>query len=287
MPGDSGKSLVLRSSPIPMGDQYADGKAAQVWELFIGDKNSRTSTYRSFLVNLLRERGCKRILDVACGTGIDSVMLVEEGFQVVSIDASDKMLKYALKTRWDRRKEANFDRWVIEEANWLTLSDDIQHILTEGHFDAVICLGNSFAHMLDTFGDQREQKQAINHFKKCLKPGGLLLIDHRNYDAIIETGQAPSKCIYYNSSLKTDITSSVLYVGGAPQQVILDYEMHVGNGEISNFRLFYHPHMLKTFSGTLQEIFGKSADHLIYGDFQPLELAEEPGFFIHVIERND
>lgn len=52
-----------------MRDQYADGKAAKVWEAFIGDKSSRTDNYKTFLVELLRERGCKRILDVACGTG--------------------------------------------------------------------------------------------------------------------------------------------------------------------------------------------------------------------------
>lgn len=50
-------------------DQYANGKAAKVWEVFIGDNNKRTSVYKNFLVNLLREKGCKRILDVACGTG--------------------------------------------------------------------------------------------------------------------------------------------------------------------------------------------------------------------------
>lgn len=38
-------------------------------------------------------------------------MLVEEGFSVTSVDASDKMLKYALKERWDRRKEPAFDKW--------------------------------------------------------------------------------------------------------------------------------------------------------------------------------
>lgn len=110
-------------------------------------------------------------------------MLLEEGFEVVSIDASDKMLKYALKARWNRRKEPEFDKWgknklvvfkifvsvgyqqymhfplfsVIEEANWLTLYDDIEKIIGAG-FDAVICLGNSFAHMLDSYGDQRDQK---------------------------------------------------------------------------------------------------------------------------------
>lgn len=108
-------------------------------------------------------------------------MLLEEGFEVVSVDASDKMLKYALKARWNRRKEPAFDQWgtfiliiydlfcqmsynfiffvVIEEANWLSLYDDIEQLVGDG-FDAVLCLGNSFAHLMDTYGDQREQKYA-------------------------------------------------------------------------------------------------------------------------------
>lgn len=50
-------------------DQYADGRAAKVWEIFIGDKSSRTDNYKNFLLELLRSKGCRRILDVACGTG--------------------------------------------------------------------------------------------------------------------------------------------------------------------------------------------------------------------------
>lgn len=38
-------------------------------------------------------------------------MLLEEGFEVVSCDASDKMLKTALEERWRRRKESAFDQW--------------------------------------------------------------------------------------------------------------------------------------------------------------------------------
>ena len=41
--------------------------------------------------------------------------LVEEGFSVVSTDASDKMLKYALKERWARRKDDRFDAWGKEK----------------------------------------------------------------------------------------------------------------------------------------------------------------------------
>ena len=47
---------------------------------------------------------------------------------------------------------------VIEEANWLTLPQDL-----EGHegYDAVVCLGNSFAHLPDISGDQSEHRLTI------------------------------------------------------------------------------------------------------------------------------
>ncbi|KAF7269457.1 glycine N-methyltransferase [Rhynchophorus ferrugineus] len=276
-------------------DQYADGKAAKVWEVFIGDKNSRTQNYKNFLVGLLRDKGCRRILDVACGTGIDSIMLLEEGFEVVSVDASDKMLKYALKARWNRRKEAAFDKWIIEEANWLTLYDDIEDIVGEG-FDAVICLGNSFAHLLDSFGDQREQKQALRNFEKCVKPGGFLLIDHRNYDSIIDTGKTATKCIYYNPKHTTDIRTSVLYVSGRPALVTLDYLIDLKSDDeksdiiypeecISEFRLSYYPHRLKVFTEMLEKAFGENSKYRLYGDFKVLEQIESPNFYIHVVEK--
>lgn len=194
---------------------------------------------------------------------------------------------------------------VIEEANWLTLYDDIKDLIGTG-FDAVICLGNSFAHMADNFGDQREQKQAIKNFEKCLKPGGLLIIDHRNYDNIMETGQTPGKSIYYNVSFlfsfyeyiqqclflsqtkhSVDIKTSVLYVAAKPQSVIMDYFIEV-DGDSSEFRLSYYPHQLKDFKKTLQEIFNYTKKHEIFGDFKSiknLNCEENPAFFIHMVEK--
>ena len=49
---------------------------------------------------------------------VDSILMVEEGFDVTSVDASDKMLKYALKLRWLRRKEPAFDKWGKWQKWW-------------------------------------------------------------------------------------------------------------------------------------------------------------------------
>ena len=50
-------------------DQYADGKAARVWQMYIGGTSKRTQIYKKFLVDILKKNNCRTIFDVACGTG--------------------------------------------------------------------------------------------------------------------------------------------------------------------------------------------------------------------------
>ncbi|XP_050681762.1 glycine N-methyltransferase [Leptidea sinapis] len=281
-----------RSQGIPsegVKDQYADGKAARVWKKYIGDSNQRTKNYRDFLSGILKKHGCVRVLDAACGTGIDSMMLLDEGFQVVSVDASDKMLKHALKARWEKRKDPRYDEWVIEEASWETLPKDVESFLPRARFDAVICLGNSFAHLLDEFEDQRTQRMCLENFAKVLKPGGLLIIDHRNYDAMIDSGATPGHSIYYNCSYPVDIKTSVLVVRGKPELVALDYCIMPGDDadstDRSEFRLCYYPHKLERFTKMLDEAFNNRCKHSIYADFQPLDRVSNPAYYIHVMEK--
>merc|ERR1712004_717013 len=123
-----------------VADQYADGVAAQNWLLYIGEQENRTSNYKNFLINTLKEKKCYTILDAAAGTGVDSVMLIEEG-------------------------------------NWMTLPKDVK---TPGAgYDAIICMGNSFPHLIDDHGDFRDHKTCIQNMYDMLKPGGILIIDHR------------------------------------------------------------------------------------------------------------
>lgn len=226
---------------------------------------------------------------------VDSIMLAEEGFSVTSVDASDKMLKYALKERWNRRHEPAFDKWVIEEANWMTLDKDVPQP-PGGAFDAVICLGNSFAHLPDCKGDQSEHRLALKNIASMVRSGGLLVIDHRNYDHILSTGCAPpGKNIYYKSDLTKDITTSVLTVNNKAHMVTLDYTVQVpgagqdGSPGLSKFRLSYYPHRLASFTELLRAAFGGKCQHSVLGDFKPYKpgQASIPCYFIHVLKRTD
>ena len=83
-----------------------------------------------------------------------------------------------------------------------------------------------------------------------LKPGGILIIDHRNYDYILKNGKAPKKNIYYNSQNIKSIKTQIIYEDNKPRRIVLDYKMDVeGDGD---FVLSYQPWTLAEFSSLLK-----------------------------------
>lgn len=82
----------------------------------------------------------------------------------------------------------------------------------------------------------------------------------------------------------TDIKTSVVYVGGKPSLITLDYVIKTGN-ENNEFRLSYYPHKLNTFSSMLKECFGQRINHDIFGDFKQLNENSNPAFYIHLVEK--
>ena len=60
----------------------------------------------------------------------------------------------------------------------------------------------------------------LNNFKRLLKPGGILIIDHMNFDNILRTGNIFSNSL--NSSNNLDFNTKIVYVDNKPSSVILD-----------------------------------------------------------------
>lgn len=57
------------------------------------------------------------------------------------------------------------------------------------HFYCLTCLA---------LGDLQKHKIAIKQFYNLLKPGGILFVDHRNYDSILDLGVVPhGPNVYY------------------------------------------------------------------------------------------
>lgn len=287
-----------RTSSISAPDQYKDGIAASVWEAYIGE--DRESRYKEWLVQTLRLHNCVKVLDVACGTGVDSRMLIEEGFKLTSCDLSDNMLDVAR----DTKKAKKYSDWVIRQADWMKLPTQLDDISPD--FDAVICMGNSFAHLPDDLNKQEAQQKAIANFRSMLKPGGILIIDHRNFDYIIKNGRAPAQNIYYKSTWNCKVDTT-LHRNSAKEvtSIVLDYAMTVpmevqqkmridldGDNDQVTFQLSYFPHYLEKFNSLLLRAFeyganDTTAPHQIYGDFVPIEFAENPAYFIHVITKQE
>lgn len=108
----------------------------------------------------LKPHGCKRILEVACGTGRLMAIMEENGYEVTGLDLSQKMLKIA-------RKRCKGE----------LLMQDMRDILIGKPFDALICLGGSFGYMLT----DEDVNKALKGFNRALRGGGILMFD--SFDA--------------------------------------------------------------------------------------------------------
>ncbi|MGH3505273.1 MAG: class I SAM-dependent methyltransferase, partial [Nocardioidaceae bacterium] len=163
-------------------DEYVTG-FVEKWDDLI-DWRKRYESEGRFFVDLLKSRGVRSVLDVATGTGFHSVRLLEEGFDAVSADGSPEMLVKA----FENGQAYGGHLLQIIHADWRWLNRDVHQT-----FDAVICLGNSFTHLFS----ERDRRKALAEFYAVLKHDGILILDQRNYDAILDSGFSSKHTYYY------------------------------------------------------------------------------------------
>ncbi|MFK7932683.1 MAG: class I SAM-dependent methyltransferase, partial [Saprospiraceae bacterium] len=114
------------------------------------------------------------------------ITLLQRGFRVTSLDGSQNMLEKAQENAQAKQVSLN-----VVHANWLELPTDLH-----GQFDAIICLGNSFTHLLTA----AEQEQTIQNFHRALRKGGHLILDARNYDYVMSPRYQPKGKLYYTGN---------------------------------------------------------------------------------------
>jgi SAM-dependent methyltransferase len=111
-----------------------------------------------------------RVLDAACGTGVDAAVLARRGFTVWAADGSEAMAEEAA-ARFQRERLAI----PLLHSRWADLPT-----ATGERFDVVLCVGNSLVHA----AGRDAMVQALTGLRRMARPGGYVVIDSRNWEKL-------------------------------------------------------------------------------------------------------
>ena len=128
------------------------------------------------LQGLAPQKGVLRVLDAACGTGMHAIALAQKGYSASGADLSAPMIERA------RQNAAGAGVAVpFKVAGFGALAS----AFGQEALDALLCLGNSLPHVLTL----QDLAAALANFAACLRPDGLLLIQNRNFDAVLASSE--------------------------------------------------------------------------------------------------
>lgn len=158
------------------GDQYRSLAADYHWYFDDVDLQLGCDTpgVRAAMAGL--EPG-SRVLDAACGIGVDAAALLRRGFDVAAADASVEMVQQAR----DRLSEFGSDeRARVVASEWRNLPAHFEF----RSFEAVFCIGNSIAHAAGS----AEMVAAFESMRSVLAPGGILVLDSHDWEIVHAAG---------------------------------------------------------------------------------------------------
>lgn len=124
-----------------------------------------------FYMEILRREGVtpRTVVDLACGTGSVTEILVKMGYPVIGIDMSEEMLtEAAMKTM----ALEPMPRFVCQKLQELHLPKAV---------DMAVCALDS----LDYITDPADCKEAIRRIYKALNPGGIFIFDVNTPEKLI------------------------------------------------------------------------------------------------------
>ncbi len=140
-----------------------------------------------FFRGLFDQHRVQSVLDAACGTGMHAIAFARQGRRAAGADISPVMIA---KAQENARRAGVDVQWMV--AGFGELSARFHQ-----PFDAVSCLGNSLPHLLD----EAALEGALADFARLLRPGGLLVVQNRNYDAVLA---GPGRSVHLNAREEPD-----------------------------------------------------------------------------------
>lgn len=151
---------------------HTDPGLVEIWPEFV-DWDKRKTGDSGFLESKLRSFGCVKVYDLCLGGGFDSIELINAGFDVTSNEIDQAFVDLAL-----RNAQARNTRLNLTSHDWRQLPGD-------PHFDAAIMLGNSFIYI----DKDKDRKDILRNIYRLLNPGGIFMIDHRNFEYILKDSE--------------------------------------------------------------------------------------------------
>jgi ubiquinone/menaquinone biosynthesis C-methylase UbiE len=115
--------------------------------------------YDRLLAEITRGRRFKRVLDVGCGSGLQTVFLANHADEVVGIDIAEEFIELA-RQRCNEKKNVSFK---VADARKLPFEP--------GQFDCIFSYGDVLSHIVDGYD------LAVSEIGRVAAPGALLSIE--------------------------------------------------------------------------------------------------------------
>lgn len=251
-----------------MGQKTTGREIVEQFSQFI-DWNKRELTTFPFFLKMVQKRPCLKILDSAAGDGFDSVMFAKQGYDVtaneIDDDFSQALYENARKHRVTLSLTPGYD--------WRKFPT-----LMVSMYDAVLCTGNSLTYMMT----HKEREAAVFNLTRAAKQGGMVIIDHRNYDTILKLRdpilEDPEHNFRFSSRFYYCGDSIAAYpVEIGPREIIMEYKRR-DTGEVINHLRLYPICREETIE--LMEAEGLSVTS--FGDFHMGKVGGDVDFYQHI-----
>jgi SAM-dependent methyltransferase len=155
-------SYICLNNSMETNLTYTDWFSSPLFHNFWSDRKEKESqTFINQLIHHIKPQRGSRVLDSACGQGINSIHLTSLGFDVTGVDMSTSNINWAL-TR--------------EQNNPEFYQHDLRLPFWGNYFHTVLNLFEGFGF----YRTRREHDAALRTIASSLQPGGKFVVDYPN-----------------------------------------------------------------------------------------------------------